>query len=453
MATSSNLQWVKTNAPTGSSRTDDIYFLNENLGWAVNSNGQILKTADGFETYEVQKLLKGNYLRCVGFASERVGWVGTLDRQLANERLFLTKNGGVTWNNVTNLPEGAPSRICGLSVVDENVMFASGTNYPNEPPAVVRTLDSGETWRAFDLRAQADILVDIYFKDSNEGWVVGGQDVVKHPNRQPIRDDVIPVVLHTTNGGETWINDVASIAKQFPRGEWGWKIHTHDNRLMFVSLENFRDGAFLKSENGGKTWRRIPINDRQRNGNLEGIGFVDKDCGWVGGWGDVDLKGGYTSATLDGGLTWDNANNVGFRLNRFRFIGDPVKAGYASGDTVYKLTSQPRRGAKLAAVKEEDKKVFLEGIESVEIPITVREGVKELRIDIWERFGRHLRTLIQESAPRPGLRLVRWDFTDSEGNTVAVGPYIVRITMDDDAVSFITYRNDESSKIRGLDHP
>src|SRR6266567_3432141 len=99
MANSSNLQWVKTNAPTASSRTDDIYFLNENLGWAVNSNGQILKTVDGFESFGVQKLLKGNYLRCVGFANERVGWVGTLDRQLANERLFFTRDGGATWNN------------------------------------------------------------------------------------------------------------------------------------------------------------------------------------------------------------------------------------------------------------------------------------------------------------------------------------------------------------------
>jgi hypothetical protein len=40
----SNFRWVKTNAPPASSRTDDIWFLDENVGWAVNSNGQILKT-------------------------------------------------------------------------------------------------------------------------------------------------------------------------------------------------------------------------------------------------------------------------------------------------------------------------------------------------------------------------------------------------------------------------
>src|SRR5829696_2170303 len=115
----SNFRWVKTDAPRPSSRTDDIWFLDERVGWAVNSNGQILKTEDGFETFVPQAHLKGNYLRCVGFANAKVGWVGTLDREKANERLFHTDDGGVTWKNVENLPAGAPGRICGLSVVDE----------------------------------------------------------------------------------------------------------------------------------------------------------------------------------------------------------------------------------------------------------------------------------------------------------------------------------------------
>jgi hypothetical protein len=30
---------------------------------------------------------------------------------------------------------------------------------------------------------------------------------------------------------------------------------------------------------------------------------------------------------IGGGKTWDNANEVGFRLNRFRFFGNPVTVG------------------------------------------------------------------------------------------------------------------------------
>lgn len=184
----SKYRWVKTKAPTASSRTDDIWFLDENVGWAINSNGQILKTEDGFKTPPVQQAhLKGNYLRCIGFANADVGWVGTLDREMVNERLFRTTDGGVTWKNVENLPLDGPERICGLSVVDENTVFASGTNYPNERSAVVRTVDGGKTWTVLDLQTETTILVDIHFKDRNEGWVVGGTDVVKHPAREPLR--------------------------------------------------------------------------------------------------------------------------------------------------------------------------------------------------------------------------------------------------------------------------
>ena len=67
--------------------------------------------------------------------------------------------------------------------------------------------------------------------------VVGGADVDKHPGRDPVRDDVIPVVLHTTDGGETWENVVAPIRQQFPRGEWGWKIQVLDEKTMFDAVE------------------------------------------------------------------------------------------------------------------------------------------------------------------------------------------------------------------------
>ena len=80
----------------------------------------------------------------------------------------------------------------------------------------------------------------------------------------------------------------------------------------------------------------MPINDPQANANLEGVGFIDKDHGWVGGWGDLQFQWLSTSQTADGGQTWTNADDVGKVLNRFRFFGTPVTVGYASGQTVYK---------------------------------------------------------------------------------------------------------------------
>ena len=75
----SQFQWRPTTAPSAG-RYDDIYFVDVHLGWAVNSNGQILRTTDGFATWEIQATL-GAYLRSVGFANADKGWVGTTTEQ------------------------------------------------------------------------------------------------------------------------------------------------------------------------------------------------------------------------------------------------------------------------------------------------------------------------------------------------------------------------------------
>lgn len=103
------LAWRPTNAE-GARRYDDIWFQTPELGWAVNSNGQILQTADGGTTWEEQFHDDMLYLRCIGFASDSRGWMGTL---VAGRQLFETHDGGASWSQVTNLPPLAPSAVCG----------------------------------------------------------------------------------------------------------------------------------------------------------------------------------------------------------------------------------------------------------------------------------------------------------------------------------------------------
>lgn len=437
--------WMQTKAPLAGSRTDDIWFHDENIGWAVNSDGQILATRDGFETYDVQAHLKGNYLRCIAFANETVGWVGTLDREAENERLYRTIDGGRHWEQVTNLPEGAPGRICGLSVVDEQTLFAAGTNYPNEESAVLKSLDGGSSWTVTNIAGQAAILVDVLFLNAMEGWVVGGKDVVKHPGRDPVRDDVIACVLHTRDGGISWTSLLDPIEKYLPRGEWGWKIQRIDEQTIVVALENFTDGAILRSDDGGASWRRIPLNDRQRNANLEGIGFLDRNTGWVGGWGDRDFKGGYTSVTRDGGQTWDDANEVGFRINRFRFIGDPVRVGYASGQGIYRYSDAPLHDALLKAQKPE-RVSTVDATQALEFEVEVPAGTLKLTARAWEQFGRAFGPIVEIDNPAAGPVTINWDFTDATGAKVDADAFLIRITFDDQSTSRAVVRKREATE-------
>jgi photosystem II stability/assembly factor-like uncharacterized protein len=440
-----DLTWHATNAPMANQlrgkRYDDIWFATPDLGWGVNSDGKILRTADGGASWDQQFHDADTYFRCLGFASETRGWAGTLS---GPARLLETRD-GATWTAVTNLPDDAPAMICGLTVVNESVLYAAGTNYPfpffdNPPPAIMRTIDGGAVWTVFDMTAHASLLVDTYFITPQHGWVVGGNADPTIPAGPDGRGNVKPVVLFTEDGGETWVNRVADLQNVFPPGEWGWKIQFLDERVGFVSLENFNDGAILKTIDGGNHWTRHEINDPQQNANLEGVGFVDEDLGWVGGWGTPAFEGGQSSATSDGGKSWSNASEIGKFINRFRFLGNPVTVGYAAGATVYKYSDQPILAPTPTAVPPEsavigllESKTEIGDGDQVRIPVTVPEGSSRITVNVWERFGRHVSQIIDESNPAAGARTVKWDAAGRSGS------FIVRVTVDDNSESQIIW--------------
>jgi photosystem II stability/assembly factor-like uncharacterized protein len=439
MTVNPGLLWSKTNAPVASSRTDDIWFANPDLGWAVNSDGQIINTTDGGNSWSVQHQDSSVYLRCVQFSGTKIGWAGTVS---GPRRLFSTRDGGANWKVVDNLPP-KPAKICGLAVVDDKTVYASGSNDPVDDPAVLKTTDGGATWKLIDMTPHASLLVDIHFQTRDRGWVVGGKDMVACPGRRPTRDSVKPVVLFTNDGGATWKDLIpANMKRRFPFGEWGWKIFFLNDTVAFVSLENFLDGAFLKSTDGGMTWERLRINDRQRNSNLEGIGFISEQVGWVGGWGDVSFRGGFTSQTMDGGANWDNANEVGFRLNRFRFFGNPVTVGYASGDTVYKFSTQPVSPAPLAAAPAPTPKLLRRVQPAMlaagfrEPVIDVPQGAGALRVDVWDRFGTHLE-LVNETNPAAGERKVQVDPQAAAAAGMLGNTAVLRVTVDNQVESHL----------------
>jgi photosystem II stability/assembly factor-like uncharacterized protein len=422
--------WQPTNAPVASSRTDDIWFLDRVRGWAVNSNGQIVHTTDGFATYIEQFHDEDLYLRCVGFADASRGWVGTLT---PGRQLLETVDGGATWTEVTGLPPLAPPAVCGLSVVDASVVYASGTNYPNRPARMMRTLDGGATWEAWSMDVHATLLVDTYFTDADHGWVVGGKADAPNPTRRDVR----AVVLRTQDGGRTWVDTAAPLAAELPLGEWGWKIHFIDDRTGYIVLESFTRAAILKTTDGGASWTRLDVVDQQGNVNLEGVGFVDENTGWVGGWGVPvvgDPQAGFSSSTVDGGKTWQDANDIGRFINRFRFFRGPTPVGYASGLTVYRYSAEPVLVGAEAPPRERLRLLAdntpRRATSPVEFVVTIPPGAQSLTVDVWDRFGEKVRRATAETDPAEGLRTVIWDGADDRGRPVDAGSFIVRVTVN-----------------------
>lgn len=502
-------QWnLLPDSPAASSRTDDIWFFDEKVGWLINSSGYVAKTDDGGQFWEQKYFVYPGlpsrpYLRAMSWGSQSIGWFGSVTGlpvlpvpkpdQYLSTLLYQTKDGGETWNPVLNLPKGSPAGICGFHAVNERVAYGSGTNDPGLPgPGIIKTTDGGDTWELIPMEQHADNLIDIYFFNENDGFVVGGKNVASCPTDDPAYPpprlsrygQLVPVILRTRDGGKTWTNTAAN-TKGLACGEWGWKIQFLNEKIGFISLENFRDAAILKTTDGGESWVRKRVAASQDpssppiNNDLEGIGFIDENTGWVGGWGD-NFNGYYNSFTQDGGETWtrqdynpDNpaAGDPRFRINRYRFIGQPVTAGYCSGQQIFKLGASKKKAAfgkktAFGAVSEftlpkppriepahsghiNDPRGYeqhaalsmdsLPGFEisqkptqhgEVEISYTLPTDTTNVFIGLWNKFAFHVRTLINEKPQTGGRKTVIWDGKDDAGNPVGDGLFICRICIN-----------------------
>lgn len=207
-----------------------IHFTDVNNGWLVchpsllTDSGYIMKTTNGGATWtEVQHSY--NY-SSMFWASANVCYIGTWEGVIVK-----TSNGGTTW---TTLNTPTTENIPYLFFLDEQNGFAADNN-----SKFFRTNDGGATWEEFYHAGIHDFhffdvnngycidaygrigkttdggatftywitpfpnykLEDIYFVTPQCGYVVGGLDC---GNGVCITK---PVILRTTDGGDTWIND------------------------------------------------------------------------------------------------------------------------------------------------------------------------------------------------------------------------------------------------------
>ncbi len=152
-----------------------------------------------------------------------------------------------------------------------------------------RTEDGGITWNRFQLPLAAD-LTGVAFADAQHGMIVG---------RNANTGGRGEIVARTQDGGRTWqqVGEVRAeatpvaavplnlIAIAYPDAQHARAVgETTDGR-----------GAFLKTDDGGGTWQRLPTNTDDA---LRGVSFVDAANGWLVG------EGGTILHTTDGGQTW-----------------------------------------------------------------------------------------------------------------------------------------------------
>lgn len=310
------------NGPTGTSRYDDVWFANPNIGWAVSGRGEIWKTNNGGGNWTRQFRKDSLYFRCVTFADSLRGWagnVGTEDINLFSRDtniIYRTTDGGDSWFVGDNFTPLKPRGICGIQAVTDSIIY--GVGRVRGPARFIRSFDGGNTWQVRDMSGFATGLMDLYFWNADSGIAVG--------HVGPLNETSNGRVLFTSDRGTTW--EIRYTTSRI--GEWCWKVSFPTRRMGFVSLQRNSGSPtnFLKTTDGGVTWEEKLLTSN--NYYVQGIGFATETRGWVGGNSTTTSLG-----TTNGGNTWF-IDTIGYRLNRFRLLNDTL--GYASGAGVFKYS-------------------------------------------------------------------------------------------------------------------
>ena len=312
--------WRQCNTPVISSRVDDIFMVDTQIGYAVAGNGAIVKTIDGGDNWNLINLDTAIYCRSVEFINTQKGFVGGFSAHRSTSNILrMTTDGGASWSDLTGMLDPvAKLGICGISIPDSNTIYGCG-NYFSDSAYIVKSMDGGISWSFIDMKVYATHLIDMFFLNKDTGFATGTGVL---PTEEAI-------ILYTMDGGQNWVYKFRdTVASSF--SGYCWKIQhlTDQNYIATIQGSLPTGGRILRSTDGGMNWI-IYYTPTPLGGNgVQGAGFIDSLQGWVGG------GFGLTFETMDGGLTWDTIP-VCPSLNRIFRLNDSTV--FASGQGIWKF--------------------------------------------------------------------------------------------------------------------
>lgn len=179
---------------------DPMYRINvQNSKGTKGINGALYYTSDGGETWDILKSSAEESYYEVYFIDENKGWLLAFPHFATTgeyHRIYYTTDGGETWEQAS-IPETIPGlqvfSISWFSMIDENVGFAvAGGAAMMYKSVILDTTDGGKTWVNDPFTASANYpLLHSAFVGKRHGWAVGmNLSVAKYTgiNTMPIAD-------------------------------------------------------------------------------------------------------------------------------------------------------------------------------------------------------------------------------------------------------------------------
>jgi len=179
---------------TATSALERVQFPTSTTGFITGDDGAVYSTTDGGAHWTRTAAGAGDVLLSgLSFVDATHGWVcgGQGNEEFYGGRCYATTDGGATWKDVSPDAE--------MIVTDCSFVSATEGWVVGQDQTIFHTTDGGATWEKQKLTGISQTqLWDIHFSDAQNGWATGSC----FPSGRAF--DSWGVVLHTTDGGESW---------------------------------------------------------------------------------------------------------------------------------------------------------------------------------------------------------------------------------------------------------
>ncbi|MFT5778447.1 MAG: photosystem II stability/assembly factor-like uncharacterized protein [Crocinitomicaceae bacterium] len=195
----------------------DVDFPTDLIGYTMGSQGILLKTVDGGNTWNVYGTGISSLIQDIYFHDSSHGFaVGGL----SGGYIYETLDGGATWIEIVI---SATSFLQGIYFSSTNIGYAVGWDGD-----IFKTINGGLNWTQ-QTPVQVYGNMDVYFVDDNVGYIVGGGAFIAE-------------IQKTEDGGNTWFSqsplvNYGLIGVHFPSTDIGYTVGD--------------GGTILNTDNGG----------------------------------------------------------------------------------------------------------------------------------------------------------------------------------------------------------
>jgi photosystem II stability/assembly factor-like uncharacterized protein len=277
-------QWVNHNPVPDGNHLRSVYFINDNTGWMVGSDGFITKTENAGEVWHKQESNTNVQLRSIYFVNQQVGWC------VGDGIILNTTNGGESWE--IQLSDTIPD-LNAIQFLDENLGWTVGNQ-----GTILKTENGGMTWEIVNVGITNN-LNSLFFVNQQLGFIVGNGGVI----------------MKTVDGGTTW-------EQNFLSGDLYKVTFVNESVGWLTGKEYSWDSFIQKTTDGGNNWWYQIFSDSP----FGDIHFINEDLGCAvlngGHYGLQDgnrvesnpNSGSGIITTTDGGISWIGSGAGGWHL-------------------------------------------------------------------------------------------------------------------------------------------